>query len=330
MSKIDLTLACMDYDRTRALIDGRVRPEGIDLNYLSLPVEEIFFRMLRSGEFDAAEMSLSSYCMLLARGTPEFVALPIFTSRCFRHGCIFVSAKSSIEMPQQLAGKKIGIPEYQMTAPVWIRGILADEYGVDPASSSYFTGGQEETGRTEKLKLDLPARIKVTPIGATQTLSRMLLEGEIDALYSARVPSSFYSHPDEVRRLFSDPMSTEQDYFLRTDIFPIMHVVVLRRSLYERHRWIAQSLCKAFVEAQRLAYAALLVNASLATMLPWQIIQVEDVMALMDAEWWPYGVDRNRHVIETFLRYHHEQGLSKRLLTPEDLFAPETFETFKI
>ena len=332
MSKLGLTLACVDYDRTRALIDGRVVPEGVELNYLSLPVEEIFFRMLRGQEFDAAEMSLSSYCLILARGGPEFVALPIFTSRCFRHSCIFVSAKSGIELPQQLAGKRIGVPEYQMTAPVWIRGMLADEYGIDPASPSYFTGGQEETGRSEKLKLDLPDRIRVTPIAANQTLSQMLVDGEIDALHTARVPSSFYADADAdaVRRLFPDPVPVEQDYFRRTRIFPIMHVIVLRRAVYERYRWLAWSLVKAFAEAQRLAYEALLVNASLATMLPWQIVQVEEARALMGEDWWPYGLDRNRHVLETFLRYHHEQGLSKRLLGSDELFAPETLESFRI
>jgi 4,5-dihydroxyphthalate decarboxylase len=330
MTRIGLTLACVDYDRTRALIDGRVRPEGVDLNYLAMPVEEIFFRMLRGQEFDAAEMSLSSYCLKVARGDPDFVALPIFTSRCFRHSCIFVSAKSGIELPQQLAGKRIGAPEYQMTAPVWIRGMLADEYGVDPASPSYFTGGQEETGRSEKLTLDLPAHVRVTAIAADQTLSQMLLDGELDALHSARAPSTFYSHPDAVLRLFPDPVPVEQDYFRRTRIFPIMHVIVLRRAVYERHRWLAWSLLKAFAEAQRLAYEALLVNASLATMLPWQIVQVEEARALMGEDWWPYGLDRNRHVLETFLRYHHEQGLSKRLLSADALFAPETLESFRI
>jgi 4,5-dihydroxyphthalate decarboxylase len=330
MSRIGLTLACVDYDRTRALIDGRVRPDGVDLNYLSLPVEEIFFRMLRGREFDAAEMSLSSYCMTLAGEAPDFVAIPVFTSRCFRHSCIFVSAKSGIELPQQLAGKRIGVPEYQMTAPVWIRGILADEYGVDPASPSYFTGGQEETGRTEKLKLDLPGGIRVTPIAANQILSQMLLDGEIDALHSARVPSSFYANPDRVLRLFPEPVPVEQEYFRRTRIFPIMHVIVLCREVYERHRWLAQSLFKAFAAAQRLAYEALMVNASLVTMLPWQIAAVEEATALMGDDWWPYGLARNRAVLETFLRYHHAQGLSKRLLSPEELFAPETLETFRI
>ncbi|HTU12251.1 MAG TPA: ABC transporter substrate-binding protein [Allosphingosinicella sp.] len=330
MGRLNLTLACADYDRTRALADGRVQAEGIDLNVLNLEVEEIFFRMLRSREFDAAEMSLSSYCMTLGREEAPFVALPVFPSRFFRHSCIFVSTASGIERPEQLAGKRIGVPEYQMTAPVWIRGILADEHGVDPASPAYFSGGLEEPGRIEKLALDLPDGISVTPIGPAQTLSRMLRDGDLDALHSARAPSSFYTDPDRVRRLFPEPVAVERDYFRRTGIFPIMHVVVLRRDVYERHRWAALSLCKAFAAAQRLAYQALNVTAALATMLPWQIAAVEEARALMGADWWPYGLERNRDVLATFLRYHHAQGLSKHLLAPEELFAPETLESFRI
>jgi 4,5-dihydroxyphthalate decarboxylase len=202
MSKLRLTLACWNYDRTRALADGSVRPEGIDLEYLGLEVEETFFRMLRHREFDVAEMSLSSYTVTLSHDDPPFVALPVFPSRMFRHSCVFVSAKSGIREPKDLAGRKVGVPEYQMTAPVWIRGILQDEYGVDPAGVHYFTGGVEEPGRVEKVKLDLPARFRITPIGPTKTLSQMLADGEIDALYTARRPSTFATRPGAVRRLF--------------------------------------------------------------------------------------------------------------------------------
>src|SRR5579871_2230891 len=179
MARLRLTLACWDYDRTRALADGSVVPDGIDLVYLPLPVEETFFRMLRYREFDVAEMSLSSYTVSLAADNPPFIAIPIFPSRFFRHSCIFVSRKSGIAEPKDLIGKRIGVPEYQMTAPVWIRGILQDEYGVDPAAVSYFTGGEESPGREEKLKLDLPAKFRATPIGPDQTLSQMLADGEI-------------------------------------------------------------------------------------------------------------------------------------------------------
>jgi 4,5-dihydroxyphthalate decarboxylase len=317
VSKLRLTLACWDYDRTRALADGRVAPEGIDLNLLPLDVEETFFRMLRGREFDAAEMSLSSYCVSLLRDDPAFVAIPVFPSRFFRHGCIFVSTRSGIRQPADLIGRRIGVPEYQMTAPVWIRGLLADDYGVDPASVQYFTGGEEEPGRDEKLKLSLPPRFSVTPIGPDQTLARMLADGEIDALHTARTPSTFYSRPDDVKRLFPG-------------IFPIMHVIAIRRDVYEANRWIARSLFKAFIAAQRITYDNLAVTSAMTSMLPWQVAAVEDARAELGDDWWPYGLDRNRAVLDTFLRYHHEQGLSARRLQPEELFAPETFEAFKI
>jgi 4,5-dihydroxyphthalate decarboxylase len=330
MSKLRLTLACWDYDRTRALADGTVSVDGVELNYLNLPVEETFFRMLRHREFDAAEMSLSSYSVSLMRENPAFIAIPVFPSRFFRHSCIFVSAKSDISRPQDLVGKRVGVPEYQMTAPVWIRGILQDEYGVDPADVTYFTGGEEEPGRTEKLKLNLPERIKITPIGPNQTLSAMLAQGEIDALYTARAPSTFHSRPDAVRRLFPDYVTVEKAYFRKTGIFPIMHVIAVRQEVYEANRWVARSLTKAFVEAQKATYDRLTITAALQTMLPWQVAAVEEAIAEMGPDWWSYGLEANRGVLDTFLRYHHEQGLSSRRLAPEDLFAPETFEAFKI
>ena len=330
MSNLKITLACWDYDRTRALVDGRVRVDGVDLNYLSLPVEETFFRMLRYREFDAAELSLSSYCVSLMRSDPAFIAIPVFPSRFFRHGCIFVSAQSGIREPGDLVGKRIGVPEYQMTAPVWIRGILQDEYGVDPGSVAYFSGGEEQPGREEKLKLDLPARFRLQPIGREQTLSRMLADGEIDALHTARAPSTFYSEPGKVRRLFEDFVAVERAYFAKTRIFPIMHVVALRRDVYDRNPWVAQSLYKAFVEAQRITYGDLMVTAALKTMLPWQIAAVEETIRCLGADWWSYGYAANRHVLDVFTRYHHEQGLSQRKLAPEELFAPETLHAYKI
>jgi 4,5-dihydroxyphthalate decarboxylase len=330
MAKLKLSLACWDYDRTRALADGSVSPQGIELVYLTLPVEETFFRMLRKREFDCAEMSLSSYVLSLQQKDPPFVAIPVFPSRFFRHSCIFVSAKSGIRRPEQLAGRRVGVPEYQMTAAVWIRGVLADEFGVAPHGARYFSGGLEETGRDEKLKLDLPAKFRVTPIGPKQTLARMLASGDIDALHSARAPSTLQSQPKAVRRLFADYAAVELDYYRRTRIFPIMHTVVIRRELYRKHPWIAGSLYKAFAAAQKKTYADLGETAALKAMLPWLVAHVEQAKREMGADWWSYGLGPNRHVLETFLRYHREQGLSKKRLSPEDLFAPETAESFKI
>jgi len=311
-------------------MDGAVQPDGIDLTYLNLPVEETFFRMLRHREFDIAEISLSSYTVSMFREPRAFVAIPVFPSRMFRHSSIYVHTGSGIKSPRDLIGKRIGTPEFQMTAPVWIRGILADHYSVPVDSVTYFTGGEEEPGRSEKIKLNLPASIRVQPIGPTQTLAAMLASGEIDALHTARMPSTYLSAPDKVRRLFPDYQTVERDYYKQTGLFPIMHTIAIRREVYEADRWIAQSLYKAFVAAQRATYENLYVTAALKTMLPWSIREVEEVRELMGEDFWPYGFAPNRATIETFLRYHHEQGLSTRLLTPEELFVPETMEAFKI
>jgi len=330
VSRLRLSLACWNYDRTRALMDGAVQPDGIDLTYLDLPVEETFFRMLRHREFDVAEMSLSSYTVSMFREPRPFVAIPIFPSRMFRHGSIYINANSGIRTPQDLIGKRIGTPEFQMTAPVWIRGILAEHYGVPVDSVTYYTGGEEETGRSEKIKLDLPPNIKVQPIGPTQTLSAMLASGDIDALHTARMPSTFSLQGGPVRRLFENYEQVEQEYFRTTGIFPTMHTVAIRRDVYEQNRWIAQALYKAFAEAQRRTYQDLYVTAALKTMLPWLTSHVEQTRGLMGDDFWPYGFEPNRSTLATFLRYHHEQGLSKRLLEPEELFAPEAMESFKI
>jgi len=330
MSKLRLALGCWNYDRTRGLMEGRIQPDGIDLVYLNMPVEETFFRMLRHREFDVAEMSLSSYSVSLSRPGKPFIAIPVFPSRFFRHSCIYVNTKAGIREPKDLVGKRIGNPEYQMTAPVWIRGILQDEYGVPVDAVTYRTGGEEEPGRPEKLKLDLPANITVQPIGERDTLSAMLRDGGIDALYTARMPSTYRTAPDRVRRLFENYMEVEQAYFRKTRIFPIMHTVVIRRALYEQHPWIAMSLYKAFAQAQREAYEDLYVTAALKTMLPWLTRHVEDARALMGDDYWSYGFAPNRACLDTFLRYHHEQGLSRTRLAPEELFAPETMESFVI
>ncbi len=330
MSKLRLSLACWNYDRTRALMEGSIETEGIDLNYLNLPVEETFFRMLRHREFDVAEMSLSSYTVSMFHEPRPFVAIPIFPSRFFRHSSIYINTDSGIEQPRDLIGKRVGTPEYQMTAPVWIRGILADRYGVPVNSVTYCTGGEEEPGRQEKLKLDLPPDIRIEPIGETQTLSAMLAGGEIDALHTARMPSTFASAGGKVRRLFENYEQVEKQYYRETGIFPPMHTVAIRREVYEQNPWVAQALYKAFVAAQKKTYDDLYVTAALKTMLPWLTAHVEDARALMGDDFWPYGFAKNRDTLATFLRYHHEQGLSKRLLEPEELFAPETKEEFRI
>ena len=329
MSKIRLSMACWDYDRTRALMEGTIRPDGIELTYLNYPVEETFFRMLRYQEFDIAEMSLSSYVLSLFQKDAPFIAIPIFPSRFFRHSCIFINSASGIKSPSDLIGKRIGTPEYQMTAGVWIRGIMADEYGVPVNSAQYFCGGEEQPGRSEKITINLPEDIRLQKIGPAQTLSRMLADGEIDALYTARAPST-YSSSTSVNRLFENYQEVEECYYRNTGIFPIMHTVVIRREIYEQYPWVAQEMYKALAAAQKITYNNLFETAALKSMLPWLTSHLEYTCKLMGEDYWPYGFLRNKETLKVFLRYSYEQGLSKRLLNPEELFAPETMETYTI
>jgi 4,5-dihydroxyphthalate decarboxylase len=328
---VPLTLACGDYDRTRALHEGSVVPEGVDLTTLRLPVEEIFFRMARFQEFDAAELSFSSYLLTLDDdGVGPFVAIPVFPSRAFRHNGIYVHTGSGIEQPSDLVGRTVGVPEYQVTAAVWIRGILAEHHEVPVSSVRYRTGGLHETGRVEKVKLNLPADVDVKPIGPTETLSDMLVSGEIDALYSPRSPAPFLARRPEVRRLFPDFREVEGAYFTRTGIFPIMHVIALRRDVYEANRWLARSLMKAFEAARIAALRGIDETAALRYMLPWLADEVERTREILGDDWWTYGATENRHTIDTLVGYSHDQGLARRRYAVAELFAPETLDVVRV
>jgi hypothetical protein len=327
VARLRLTLACGDYDRTRALEDGSIRPDGIELTYLRLPVEETFFRMLRHREFEVAEMSLSSYVHALRDDPSPFVALPVFTSRMFRHGSIYVNTDAGIRSPEDLRGRVVGAPEYQLTAGVWIRGILADHHGVPVDSVTYRTGGQEQPGRIEKASLDLPDRIRIELIAPAQTLSQMLARGEIDALYTPRIPGPFTARDPRVGRLFPDVIAAEKAYFAASGIFPIMHVVVVRRDVYDAYPWVAQSLYKAFARAKDEVFDRLYDSSALRFMLPWLNQHLEETRDLLGDDYWSYGLQANRETLATFLRYHREQGLSTRPLEPGELFAPESTES---
>jgi 4,5-dihydroxyphthalate decarboxylase len=325
--RVPVSLACGAYDRTAALACGDIQPEGVDLTFLALPVEETFFRMARHREFDAAEMSLSSYLISLEQGEP-FVAIPAFVSRAFRHNGIYVSAGSGITTPGELAGRVVGVAEYQLTANVWIRGILAERHEVPVTSVRYRTGGLHQPGRVAKLEHQPPPGVDIEPIPAGCTLAEMLAAGDIDALYTPRVPASFAD--GRVRRLFSDPRAEEERYFAATGIFPIMHVVVLRREVYEQRPWLAQSLYKAFERARREAAARLAETAAGASMLPWAYADAELTRSVMGGQFWTYGLDGNEETLRTFVRYSFEQGLISRQPSPAELFAPETREAYLI
>lgn len=331
MDKLHLTIACGDYDRTKTLQDGSLEPEGIRLNYIPLQAEEIFWRMTNHREFDASEMSFSNYITWKSRGNDSFVAIPVFPSRYFRHSCVFINTNRGMDKPEDFKGKRIGLPEYSITAAVWIRGFLKDEYGVGAQDVEWFVGGQEEPGRKERIQLKLPPEIKVRSIPQDRTLNDMLENGELDGLISARIPSCFVKGSPHIRRLFPNFKEVEIDYYKRTKLFPIMHVVVIRREVYDANPWVARSLYKAFCGSKDDALKRMNISNTMACTLPWLQAELVLLREVFGSDWWPYGIEANRHAIETLIRYMGEQGLlGEKKPTVEDLFAPSVAGDFKI
>jgi 4,5-dihydroxyphthalate decarboxylase len=327
---LQVSLAVCDYDRTRALFDGRAKIEGCDVAAVPLEPEEAFHRAFKFREFDISEISLSSYTMTAARGNAHYFAIPAFVSRLFRHSGVYVRTDRGIKAPQDLRGKTIGVPEYQMTANVWIRGILKDEYGVLPSDIKWRRGGLEEAGREERAAIKLPPGIDMAAIPEHRTLSQMLESGDIDGLFSARAPTCFLRGAPNVGRLFPDYPATEEAYFRKTRIFPIMHAVGIRRSLVERHPWLAVSVYKAFLKAKDLCMRELGQIGHLATSLPWSVAEYDRLCRVMGEDFWSYGVENNRHVLETLARYSYDQGLSVRELPVDEMFMPSTYDLSKI
>jgi 4,5-dihydroxyphthalate decarboxylase len=325
--RVPLTLACEAYDRTLPLALGDVRPAGIDLTYLRMPVEEAFWRMTRHAEFDASEMSMSTYLLRRSRGDDSLVAIPAFTSRFFRHSCVWVNAAAGIREPADLKGKRVGVPEYQITAAVWIRGFLQDDYGVSPRDVHWLRGGMYAPGRVEKMGVGIPG-VRIDSIGSEQTLSAMLAAGQVDAVIGARAPSTYDGR--SVVRLFPDFRTVEADYFRRTGIFPIMHAIVIRREVLDERPWVARSLYDALCEAKARTLARIGSSEALIATSPWLLADVEEARALMGEDYWPYGVDPNRNTLETLARHHFEQGLSTRQVPVEEMFTPTTLDRFVI
>jgi len=322
MSSLDLTLACGDYDRMRALHTGAVKPQGVELRVLSLEPEEMFFRMARFREFDVSELSLSTYTVLRGRGEP-LVAIPVFPSSMFRHSSIFVRDDAGIREPKDVVGKRIGIPKYHMAAAVWIRGMLEDEYGVAPKDIRWFEGG--EGARVKEVDVTLPSDVPHQLVPDGKNLGEMVAAGELDGYIGARRPPAYFT--GRVRRLFPDYRRVERDYYQRTGIFPIMHTVVMREELAREHPWLPRSLYNAFVESKRLAYQRLDFTAALPISLPWVVAEFEETRELMGDDPFPYGVARNRKTVEILSRYTFRQGLAPRRLTAEDMFCTSTLGT---
>jgi 4,5-dihydroxyphthalate decarboxylase len=318
MANLRLTLACGPYDRTQALRDGTIAPDGIDLTYLDIQAAEIFWRMLQYQEFHVSEMSLSNYITLVDQGQAPFVAIPVFPSRVFRHGYIFVNTEKGIARPADLIGKRGGVPEYSQTAAVYIRGLLEHEYGVKPSQIDWIQG------RRSRLAHGLPPDVRVTAVPPDVELSELLVRGEIDFLTTGNNPLPFRRGVPNVQRLFPDYRGLEQDYYRRTRIYPIMHTVVIRRDVYERDPWVAPSLYQAFCAAKDHCYHLLLQTGSPKASFAWLQPAIEEEQAIIGADWFPYGIMQNRESLEALLQYTHEQGLTERRVRIEELFAPST------
>lgn len=330
MSNLQLSLSMGDYDRTRPIIDKRVLIDGVDPTCMLLSPEEMFFRAFRHQAFDISELSLSSYAISVARDAAHYVAIPVFLSRAFRHTSIYIRTDRGIQKPADLKGKRIGIAEYQLSANVWVRGILADEFGIGAGDINWVRGGMNSAGRPEKIKVDLPAQVKVEEAPAGSTLNQMLIDGEIDGFVGPRAPKCFDDGHPLVDRLFSDSVGTAEDFYKRTKIFPIMHVLGLRRSLAERNPWLPGALLKAFTQAKTLSAEALADTSATKVTMPFVEDNLRRARALMGDDIWPYGLTQNRNVLETFLRYHFEQGLSPRKVDVEELFHPATLESYSL
>lgn len=322
MPNVKLTLACWDYDRTRPLMDGRVRPEGIDLDIEILRPRQAFQRMLDKQEFQVSELSLASYAALKGRGNCPFVALPVALSKIFRHSCIYVRPDAGIRTPQDLKGKRVGTSQWSSTGLVFMRGMLQHDYGVKAQDMHWFMGGLNSFVEPPLIPLDLPKDIRLDFLSGAQTLERMFAAGELDALLSLYIPKLFLERRPNIARLFPNYKEAEQDYYRRTGIFPIMHTVVLREDVYRDHPWAARSLYKAFVQARDVAVDGLYDTDALRVALPWLIDHVEETWRVFGHDFWAYGLEPNRPTFAAVGRYVHEQGLCPRVVSADELFAP--------
>lgn len=329
MGKLHVSVAMGDYDRNRAMYDGRVQIDGCDPVYMLLNPEEMFFRAMRSRDFDITELSFSSFLVKHSRNESPYVAVPVFLSRAFRHTSIYVR-KDRIKCPQDLKGKRIGLPEYQLTANVWARSILQDDYGVAPSDVTWVRGGIDVPGRPEKIHLKLPENVRIVSAPDGKTISDLLHEGAIDGFIAPRPPSGAAQGNPDVAWLFDDPTSVAKDYYRRTGIFPIMHVVGIRRELVERNAWLPGAVLKAFSESKARALELLADTSATKVTLPFVEEQLKMARETLGHDFWSYGVTPNRKTLEAFLYHHHLQGLSSRKVTLDELFHPSTYESYSI
>ena len=329
MTSLSVSIAMGNYDRTRALYDGTVTIDGVDPVYMLLSPEEMFFRAFRHQAFDVSELSFSSYVVSLTRDSPPYVAIPVFLSRAFRHTSIYIRNDKGIKTPADLKGRKIGIAEYQLTANVWARAILQD-YGISPSDIHWIRGGMNTPGRPEKLKLELPKEIRIDPAADGRSLNDLLSAGEIDGFIGPRWPACFDEGHPNVTRLFENSIETASNWYQETGIFPIMHVVGVRRSLADQHPWLPGALLKAFTAAKVASRDALNDTSATKVTMPFVEDQLLAARRLMGDDFWSYGVNGNEKVLDTFLGHHHAQGLSTRRVAVDELFHPGSLESFSL
>lgn len=330
MARLQLSVAIGPYDRMMPLVQGEVQIDAVDPHFMLLEPEEIFFRAMRHEAFDICELSLSSYTLRVARGDAPYVAVPVFPSRAFRHTCIVVRNDRGISRPADLKGKRIGLPEWQLTANVWARAILAEDYGVQQQDITWVRGGYEAPGRIEKLSVALPPGVVVEDAPADRTISGMLAAGELDGVMGPRAPSCFERGDPAIRWLFDDPTAEATAWFQRTRIFPVMHVLGIRKSLVQAHPWLPAAVQKAFERSKAVALAKLTDTSATKVTLPFVEENLRRARQLMGEDFFSYGLSANRHVFDYFLRHHHAQGLSSRVVAAEELFHPSTLEAHKI
>ena len=330
MNKLRLSIALGDYDHVRDLLHGDVPVDGVELIVAKrAPVEEIFHRFTQFREWDISEMSFAKYVALASRPDCDLVAIPVFPSRAFRHSSIYVRADSPLRSPSQLEGARVGVPEWAQTASIYTRGLLVHEYGLALSSVQWVQAGVNDPGRKEKVALQLPDGVRYRSEPA-RSLSDMLLAGDLDAVFSARAPRAFLDGGGAVRRLFADPRAEELAYWQKTGIFPIMHVVALRRAVVQAHPWVAMNLLQAFEEAKWRSLRRLSDITASSVPLPWIGPQVEQARERLGADFWPYGVEANRATLDAFVRFAWEQGVAQRPMTPEDLFLPSTLSPVRV
>lgn len=329
MSKLGLSVAMGDYDRTRALFDGRVQIDGVDPTYMLLNPEEMFFRAMRSVDFDIAEISFSSYLVKHAKGECPYIAIPVFLSRAFRHTSIYVR-KDRIKKPADLIGKRVGLPEYQLTANVWARSILQDDFGVRTQDIQWVRGGIDTPGRPEKIRLQLPPDVRIESAPEGVTISELLDRGDIDGFIAPRPPSRKVLSNPNIGWLFDDPTAVAKDYYSRTGIFPIMHVVGIRRELASQHPWLPGAALKAFTQSKAVALDQLSDTSATKVTMPFVEEQLKAARESMGEDYWSYGVAPARKTLEAFVRHHHLQGLSDHQVAVDEIFHPATYETYSI